>query len=186
MLKKEFITHSVFLLAFFILISVYKTFRLAPAVSWFTLSHIPFWIGGVVGSLLVYSDHFIYALFLRPHEESSRQASLLVQEKKIREASSLLINNHASNDNLIFHNAGVLSLFLVFSFFVMTSSGSLLGRGLVLGFVLHLLVDMTSDLAQRRSIKRWFRKFPLILDEKQQRWYLGIHVLILLLLGFVF
>ncbi|QQS39233.1 hypothetical protein IPM62_01290 [Candidatus Woesebacteria bacterium] len=185
-MKKEIIVHIVFLLAFFLLISIYKTFSLSLEIgnsNWFTAEYLIFWLGGVIGMLMVFSDHFIYTYFLRPDEPSSQQAKSLISERKYLQAVDFLVKSHKTLDNLVFHNANFQSIFLLFGFFVITSTASILGRGIVLGFLLHLIIDMLRDLIETKSTDRWFTKFPVSLTFEQKRWYLGLHIALTLIIG---
>lgn len=183
-MKKELIVQLTFLAAFFLFITLFKTI-MAPSFSegWFRLDYLPFWIGGIVGSLLVFTDHFVYAYFLRPKEESSQKARELVQQNKFIKATDYLVETHAVNDNLVFHNAWFIGVFFGFTLFVISSTGSLLGEGVVLAFLLHLIVDMFSDYTQKRNIDRWFKNFPMELTADQKRLFLIVSGVILLLMG---
>lgn len=133
--------------------------------------------------MLVYLDHFVYAYFLRPHEQSSKEAVEMVGRGEIRTATNFLIKSHTANGALIFHNARFQVLFLLFAVFVITSSNSLLGTGTVLGFLLHLLVDMARDLTETKSLDKWFAQLSFGVDSQQQRWYFLAQIVTLLVLG---
>ena len=188
-MRKELIVHFTFLVAYFLIVSVYKTL-VSPLgigdINWFSPEYIIFWIGGVVGTLLVYVDHFVYALFLRPKEDSSVQARQMLEKSEIRKATSYLVSSHMASDKLVFHNAQFQSLFLTLALFIVTSSNSLLGTGIVLGFLLHLLVDMAHDLTQTGYFDRWFKQFPLQLTHQQERLYFVFQIFALLALGLFF
>jgi len=176
-MKKELVTHFSFAVAFFILISLLR--------GWFDLTHIPFWAGGIIGTFLPDVDHLIYVYFLRPHESISQKASQLMGNKDYGRAFSLLADSRTERSKLIFHTGYFQIIFMIFTFLVITSSGSLLGRGLVLAFSLHLLVDQYIDLTETGRLATWFKEFPANLEGKQMRWYLIVILVLLLIFGFL-
>ena len=186
-MKKELKLHIPFLVAFFLLISVYKTVN-APsfAGSWFDLDHLIFWLGGLIGILLIYIDHFVYAFFLNTSESVSQQAAGMANNKNYGKALEILLKGHSQKDRLIFHSALFQVVFIVFAFFVLTSTGSLLGRGIVLGMLSHLLVDMTQDLSTEKNIDGWFVTSPFSVGRDKQVWYVGIQAVGLVALALFF
>lgn len=177
-MKKELITHFTFVAAFFIFITVIK--------GWFDLVYIPFWVGGILGTLLPDTDHLIYVYFLRPNEAMSQKATSLLAEREYVKTFKLLATTRTQRSKLIFHTALFQILFLVFAFLVVTSSGSLLGRGIVLAFSLHLLIDQFIDLMETDRLNSWFKDFPFEIDAKQMRWFMVGMLAVLLFFGFFF
>ena len=176
LLKKELVTHFTFMLAFFLLISV--------ANGMFEFRHIVFWFGGIFGTLLPDVDHFIYAKFLKPNEESAVSATEM-SKKSFIAAYEYLIKRNVDNAKLVFHNANFQLIFFVFAFLVVTSSGNLLGIGLVLAFLVHLIVDELIDFFERNRLSNWFVGFLLKLDSRQEKWFLGFNIVGVFLLGFM-
>jgi hypothetical protein len=175
--KKDLLTHFTFLIAFFIFISLFK--------SWLALSFLPFWIGGILGTLLPDLDHLIYVYLLKPHELTSQRVNSLIASRNIVKTWNLLASTRSERTELIFHTVSFQLIFLIFAFLVVTSSGSLLGRGLVLAFSLHILIDQAIDLIETDNLDNWFRKLPVSLNTRQRHWYLAVTLVTLLILGFV-
>lgn len=184
-MKKELTTHFLFLFVYFALITLVR--------KWFELSTIELFLGGVVGIVLPYADHFIYAYFLRPQETISQQAVQMLAQKNFKGAFEFLITTRRQQRKLIFHTAYFQLIFLALAFLVITSSGSMFGRGMVLGFALHLFIDQVVDLmetkkfslpdADQDALNSWFVQFPITLNREQKRWYLVGNVVVLLLFG---
>ena len=164
--------------AFLILIALYK--------QWIAIEYLPLLFGGIIGTLLPDVDHLIYVYFLRPNENMSKQVSSLVENKNFIKSWNILANTRTERKNLIIHSAHFQLIFLAFAFLVITSSGSLLGRGLVLAFSLHILIDQIIDYMETKNLDHWFTKIPLPLSVEQKRWYLVGNIVILLILGFFF
>lgn len=175
-MKKEIFVHLSFLVSFLILTSLLK--------GWFSLSYWPFWIGGIIGTALPDIDHLLYVFFLRPQELTSQRVSYMVGKRDLLGSMNLLAETRAERTKLIFHTATFQLIFLVLTFFVLTSSGSLLGRGIVMAFSLHLLVDEAVDFTDMGSLSNWFRNFPASLDLGKQRIYWWASVVLLLFFAF--
>lgn len=176
-MKKDLATHFVFAVALFILFSVYR--------DWLSLKFMPFWLGGILGTLLPDVDYLIYVYVLKPKESASQEVSSLISQGKISKTWDVVMTKFSDRKGLLVHNASFQTLFLVFAVWMVTS-GNLMGMGLVLAFMLHLLLDQVTDLMEKGSIDGWFNGFPINLDSQQKRWFLIANVLVLLYLGFFF
>jgi len=137
--KKEITIHLTSFFAAFVLITLFK--------GWFSLEYLPFWVGGILGTFLPDVDHFIYVYFLRPHELTSQRVSRMLSKRDYWDMVRLLVETRKERSRLIFHSAFFQVIFVVLTFLIMTSSGSVFGTGLVLAFYLHLLTDQYIDLA---------------------------------------
>ena len=143
-------------------------------------------IGGIVGTFLPDLDHIVYALFLKPNELTSQRVRKSLATWRLREACTLLFRTTSERSGLIFHTVFFQLLFVVFSFFVVTSSGSLLGRGIVLGFLLSIFIDQLLDSMSQRDHSHWLKNMPVSISRSQFQWYLWLQALLILLLGYVF
>ena len=175
-MKKDLVTHFSFLIAFFLFISIVR--------SWFSLNFITFWLGGIVGTLLPFLDGFIYVYLLKPQDAASQEVVGIIKNKNYRRAWDVLSTTRRQRTDMIFHTAYFQLVFLLFTFLVKSSSGSIFGWGLVLAFALHLLVEQFNDLAETKALNNWFAKYLVIKDRKYQQFYLVGNLLILLLFGF--
>jgi hypothetical protein len=177
-MKRYLLIHLALLVSFFILISLFK--------GWLNVLFIPFWIGGLIGAFLPDLDYLIHHYFLKTSQTPS--VDVLVTDM----TSKNIVNNwseaadNRDNKKLIFHTVHFQLIFVLFAFFVLTSSGSLLGRGIVLAFLLHLFVDEVIDWRYKHSIDSWFAKIPYELDQRQKKWYLVMNGVLLLVFGFLF
>lgn len=177
-MKKDLFTHFGFFVALSLLIAVYK--------EWFSLTYLPFLYGGIIGTILPDIDYLVHAYFLKPQEETSRKVTALISDGKYKETWDEIVTGRRERTDLVFHSAYFQLIFLVFAFFVVSSSGSLLGRGVVLAFLLHILVDQVVDLAETKNLDSWFSKTLVISDQEQRKWYLIANIVALLVLGFIF
>jgi hypothetical protein len=163
------------MISFFILITIYR--------GWFDTYYIPFWLGGILGTIMPDIDQLIYVYVLKPTETNSRRVTAMLDRRDIFGAVKTMVEARYQRDKLIFHTAQFQLIFLMLTFFVVSSSGSVFGRGIVLAFSLHLFIDQVIDLVDTGGLKNWFTKLPVSLDKEQRRWYLVFNFLILLVLG---
>lgn len=99
------------------------------------------WLGGLVGTFLLDIDHLLYVLAIYPQELTSMRVKRLVDQRQFKQALILLADTRGERVRLSFHNALFQPIFYVFCFFVLTSTGSLFGAGLVMTMALSLLED---------------------------------------------
>ncbi|MEK7111690.1 MAG: hypothetical protein AAB875_00005, partial [Patescibacteria group bacterium] len=129
-MKKEIFIHLAVLVSLFIFISI--------ARGYLSLSYWPLWVGALFATLLPDLDHVLYVFFLRPQELTSQRVGYMMGKRDFWGSLELLAETRSERSKLIFHTATFQLIFIVLTFFVLTSSGSLFGRGLVLAFFLHL------------------------------------------------
>lgn len=176
-MRKQLLLYYTSYLVFFLLISLFRHFT--------SSMYVAFWVGGAIGAILPDVDHLIYVYFLKPHELTSQRATRMISRGQLFSTLNLLANTRSERKGLIFHNATFQILFAVFTFFVLTSSNSLFGRGIVLAFSLHLLVDQYLDFTKLGSLSNWFNdRFSLNHDRAVFYWT-GLAIL-LVLFGFLF
>ncbi|MDO8551343.1 MAG: hypothetical protein Q7S03_01520 [bacterium] len=104
------------------------------------LNLILLWLGAFLGTFLLDIDHIFY-MYIHPHELTSIRFKRYLEQKSYKEALLLLVNTHSERIKLNFHNALFQPFLYVVCFFVLSTSGSLLGQGLVMAMALHLLKD---------------------------------------------
>lgn len=176
-MKKELFIHYSFLISFFILVSLFK--------GWLDVSYWPFWIGGIIGNILVDVDHFIYIYFLKPYELTSKRVDYMIGKRNVRGSLNLLADTREERKDLIFHTIFFQLLFFVLTFLVVTSTDSILGRGIVFAFSLHLLVDQAVDLMEIGNLNNWLKFLPLKLEEDKHGVYWISSFILLLFFAFL-
>jgi hypothetical protein len=145
MLKKELTTHYLLTLVWLGVVSLLRW-------KW-NLELIGLWLGALVGTMILDLDQVFYALLIYPEEKACQ----LWREKKIKTFLEYLAETYSQRIKLTFHNALFQVGFLVFSFWVLTSTGGLFGKGLVMAANLHLLKDEFHLLLAGREeqLRRW-------------------------------
>ncbi len=177
-MKKRYLLHILYLVSFFLLISVLR--------EWFGLVFIEFWVGGIVGTFLPDIDRILYVYVIGPDTAVAKQVSGMVEQKKSTEKITALSSANIDKKDLIFHSARFQLIFLLFAFWIISSSNSLFGWGLALAFTLHLLVDQAIDLMRGDDLSTWFRDVPFEIDADQRKLFFGVNLVILLFLGLIY
>ena len=175
-MKKELALH---LLTTIILIIPIFLLRFLNLANW------PLFAGALIGTFLPDIDHIIYVYYLRPYEATSQRVINGVQNGNLKQSWNLLSSTRNERVNLILHTVMFQILFLILSFLVVSSSGSLFGRGLILAFLLHLFVDEIVDLRANGNLLNWFKNIPFQLDQLQLNIYLISNFAIILIFGFL-
>lgn len=161
-MKKEIINHLLYWLSYFVFLTI--------ANSLYSFKFWPLYVGGLVGMLLPYVDHLLYIFVFKPYELTSQRVNVLVKNKEYKEALVLLHDTCTERKDLIFHTLQFQIVFAILTFWVVSSSGNLFARGLVLAYFLCLTLF---------NLKK-FLKGELILENKDStRIYFTVQVLAL-------
>lgn len=160
-MKKELLTHAIFWLIYFAIIVIVKQY--------FDITFIPLLIGGLIGIVLPDIDHLIYVYFIKPGDLSSQRVNYLLDKKEIIRSVELLYETREERKELIFHTLYFQAIFFVLMFWVLSSSGSVLGRSLVVSFMMHLSIDQFLDLKNMGNLDNWFKYLPFKLDYNQSK-----------------
>ncbi len=169
--------HLAYWFSFFIFISIIKRY--------FNFFGLWFWIGGIFGTFLPDIDHLIYIFFVKPQELTSRRVSFYFANRELTKSLAVLYDTRGERTGLIFHTVLFQLIFLPFTFWIMSSSGSLFGRGLTLAFALHLSVDQIVDLVELGSFDNWLKTSPIKLDFAKSKIYWIVTFLLVLSFGFL-
>lgn len=131
-MKKEIINHFIFWLSYFIFLTL--------ANSLYSFSYWPLYVGGLVGLFMSNLDHLLHVFVLNTQELTSIRVITLVKYKQYKDTIKLLYDTKEERTNLIFHTNNFQLIFTVLTFWVVSSSGNLFARGLVLSYLLSLVI----------------------------------------------
>ncbi len=99
------------------------------------------WVLGVlVGVLVLFLDRVVYT-YSYPGTQLSQQFNWYVKEKKYLTALELLDSRRLEQERLTFRSALFMAIWVPLSFFALTSTSGLFGKGVVMGLMLHILYD---------------------------------------------
>lgn len=142
-MKKEIIKNLVYFLIYFLLITL--------ANRLFSFSHYLLYVGGLVGLFMPNLDHLLYVFVFKPYELTSQRVKTFISQKQYKEALTLLYDTRSERYDLIFHSINFQIIFTILTFWVISSSGSWFGKGLVLSFYLTLVKSNYSKLPKNIS-----------------------------------
>jgi hypothetical protein len=155
-MKKKILTYFLFIFSLLVFISIKR--GLLNLIYW------PMWVGGVIGVFLPGIDDLLYVFVFRPYELTSQRVKSMVGQKRIKDTVLLLYNTTDERFAPIFHSAFFQMVFLVLTFLVLTSSANVIGKGVVLGVSIHLLVDQLEELLEKGNLDSWFRENPFFVS----------------------
>jgi len=108
---------------------------------WLQMASWIWWIMGVVvGVLILFADRIVYT-YSYPGAQISQQFSWYIKEKKYMSALELLDVRRLEQERLSFRSSLFMAIWVPLSFFALTSTTGLFGKGVVMGLMLHILTD---------------------------------------------
>jgi hypothetical protein len=113
------------------------------------------WAGILLGLGLEGIDRWVYVYLVHPEEPLSVEVKRLVLVKHYREAMRLLIIRAAEQQRLVSRSILFLFGWTAVAVYVVTSTGSLLASGIVLGAGLHLAYDIATSWKDKEQLKGW-------------------------------
>lgn len=164
MMKKEVRSHLAATSIYFLVVSLFN-FRIG-------LNLVLLWLGAFLGTFLLDLDHLV--LCLDPENKTwwAEKFRHLWRGKRYKEAVFYLVETHLEHRTLTFHSVLFQPILLVLAFFVLTSTGSLFGLGLVMSMNLHLLKDEWQCFFEEGRIDWLFWQIKREIDKKGQKIYL--------------
>ena len=165
-MKKEIINHLIFYLGYFLFLTI--------ANSLYSFSYWPLYVGGLIGLFMSNTDHLLHIFVYKPQELTSQRVLMLVKNKQYKEALILMYDTREERIDLIFHTILYQLIFAALTFWVVSSSGSLFARGLVLAYFLSLVIF---------NLKKFIQKQIILEDLDKSRVYFAFQVLALFILG---
>ena len=176
-MRRELFIHYSFWFSFFVFVAIVKHYLALP--------YWGFWLGGLFGTILPDLDHIIYFYLVKPVELTSQRFNFFLEKHAIGRMFTLLYETRSERTGLIFHTIFFQIIFFVLTFWMMSSSGSIFGKGMVLAFALHLLIDQIMDLTELGNFDNWFKNLPFKLDLAQSKIYWMVATVITLGMGFL-
>jgi hypothetical protein len=96
----------------------------------------------------------------------------MILQKQIKGALQLLYETAGERTNLAFHTLNFQLIFIVLTFWIISSSGSYFGKGLVLAFFLSLFLQ---------NLRKYLNKEILFVDIDKTRIYFIANILFLII-----
>lgn len=105
-----------------------------------TLSWVWFLVGAVVGVMILFLDRVVY-VYSYPNEQLSQTVMHHYGQKDYKSALAVLDLRRLEQNRLTFRSALFIAVWVPLSFFALTSTTGLFGKGVVMGLMLHILYD---------------------------------------------
>lgn len=180
MLRYEFFSHLIPSLVYLLIISILRIGHYGP------VDFLMLWSGGLIGTFFIDIDHLIYCLFTRPNQPCSLKVQELLKKKDYRNAFLAMVNTHLEHQELTFHNAIFIPIWIIFCLFILTSSGSIFASALVMAMYVHLLKDIWEDVRIKKNyqLDTWFWQIKIPLEETIKKylvWTFNVAFLLLTL-----
>lgn len=116
-------------------------------------------IGWILGYLLAELDHVLYAFVCNPHELTCQRVKSHVNQKNWKAAWMLLQETIKERTQLSIHNVVTGLILAILGIWVVSSSGSLLASGAVLGLGIRLLTQLIWETDYHKWYWLFRRKF---------------------------
>lgn len=148
-----------------------------PLLSWF--------LGGFIGYWLLSLDRLVDIYFTHPETQLSHYVRYYIKKGQYKWALATLQKRKREQERLTFRSALFHLVWVVLAFFALTSTTSLLGKGVVIGIGLHLLLDEWEDyLVDQECLRRWlFWQIKREVSLKEQKIFLWGMTFLTLVLG---
>lgn len=160
---------------------------LLPLISSFEISNLgkfEFWrfegiklfswfLGGVIGWNLLVFDAVAYIYFTHPEGLMAGNSRQILHQKGIWEWLKFLFSVKV-NDKPALRSVLFLTAWVVLAFFAVTSTSSFLGKGVVMGLGLHLLLENWQLQIRNPQVlnSRLFWQIKRVISMKEQKYYL--------------
>lgn len=148
---------------------------------------LPWFIGLMIGLLLVLMDRWLYVWWLKPYEQLSIQIHYWWQRRDFIGSLKLLIERGNEQTKLMLNSMGMAVIWPLLTIYLITSTGSVVAAGIILGLGCRLTLLLMRDWKDPVTTCTWFCwqiKRPLSLREVRVAvgTYLGCWLIINLLL----
>ena len=121
----------------------------------FTYNLVWMWAGAVVGLVILGLDHVAYVVAY-PYELTPQRVIQTLRAKQFKEALLVLVRTNEERTKLFLRQALGQVVLLVLGFYLLTSNGSFLAKGLILSANLGILTQIWAGyLGDTARLKSW-------------------------------
>jgi len=141
-------------------------------------------LGGFIGFWFLYLDRLIDIYFTHPETQLSHYIRHYLSQGRYQWAWKTLQQRRKEQQRLTFHSALFQVVWVILALFTLSSTSSLLGKGLVMGLGLHLLLNQWQDyLIDPQYLRGWlFWQIKREISLKEQKIYLLLMLFLFLVL----
>jgi len=144
------------------------------------------WVGAVVGAGLELVDRLIYVYLTRPQDQLSQYVKHLVSNHKYQEVLRVLVIRGGEQGHLVSKSVLFVFGWIALAVYVITSTGSLLAVGIVLGAGLRLVYEVAADWPQKEKLKGWlFWQIKRPVSDRELKMVVGIFLVVFGILSII-
>lgn len=126
------------------------------------------WLGGLLGFILVFADGVIYAFWQKPEDVLAMKMRDIFGRGRWQKGLVRMLGEEEKSDESILRSVLFLGVFLVMGILAATSVASPLGRGFMVGLGMHLWMDLMADfLWKKRDVKLWFWQIKREIEDNE-------------------
>lgn len=127
-------------------------------------------VGWVIGYMLTEIDDLFYAYICNPGDEVCQRVKTHIAAADWRRARDLLVATRGERQNLPIHNVLTGLVVAALGVWVVSSSGSLVASGAVLGLTTRLFIGAMAE----KNYQKWYWMFAREFRMAEHRMVLGI------------
>jgi hypothetical protein len=141
-------------------------------------------LGSVIGFLFVFLDRFVNSFVTNSNGALGLRLKELVGQNKFKEGLLILLNERHEQKELVMRSFLFLLVWVVMSFFTITSVNSQFARGLMLGIGTHLVFDFVYDYFwNKERFDNWFWQIKRTFSDDEKKWtVIGFSIIYLFLI----
>ena len=180
-MKKKLSTTLIFL-GYFLAVAGWFSWRIIQSgnfINWRFWWPVIYWlIGGGVGYWLLTLDRLVDIYLVNPQTQLAHYIRYYIRKGKWRWALKTLKQRRHEQLQLTFRSVLFQVVWVGVALFTLTSTSSLLGKGVVMGLGFHLLLDEWEDyLSEPDFLRRWlFWQVKREVTYREQKIYLWVMV----------
>ena len=140
---------------------------------------VEFFLGNIIALGLGLVDRLLYVWWLYPFEQASIQVQYWARRRDVKAVIGLLLGETVSQRKLIFRSLGFVFVWMMLAVYVMSSTGSIVAMGIVMGLGFDLVWQILDDWKQPNKLGMWLCwqiKRPV--TDREVRRYAGAFVAI--------
>jgi|SRR3989339_1068396 len=182
-MKNKLVWHQIVLLGIVVVLSLLKIISGNMSLG---LSMLWWWLGAVIGFLLVFGDRLVHVILMKEEPLSRKIADLFGKGRYIQTAESLVAERHEQKE-LVMRSALFVIVWIVLAVFTVTSASNTFARGFVLGVGIHLFFDLITDYRwNRERFDLWFWQIKRELPEQEKRIFVWVGTVLFAALAVLF
>jgi hypothetical protein len=133
--------------------------------------------GCIVAGLLIIIDRLLYVWWLAPFEQLSIQSQYCWRQKQYIESIRLVFSRGKEQTKLLLTSIGFAVVWPFLAIYVLSSTGSAVGAGVVMALGLRLVLALLLDWQDPVKLERWFTwQIKRTLSEREIKIIAGVFV----------